>query len=413
MGEDSKSGSFGAAAKPLYILVFVIFVDFLCYSLGVPVLLAYVSRMNSTNVPDDVFVLGTLILTDLAQIAAMPIVGGLSDRIGRRPVLIVSMCGLVLSCALRAAAGDLVVFLFASFLYGAMSANVSTAFAAVADIALPSTRLRMFSWLTAALNSGYILGPVVGGVLAVHSLRTPLWTAVALSALGAAVVALLFRETLATATRSRRPVRYANPARYLAKARGIRLAAIARAYTLHQLAIALIPLGVTLYVAHRHSFDPPKIGLFLTLISLTSFFAQLFLVGPLTRRLGEVRSAVTSLLVGGVGFALFGLSPAAIGVWIAAMLMPLRTVASPIMASQMSALTPQSEQGSLQGANAALTSVTRVLVQLALVAAFSSSSRDVSNLAWSAPFLAAALLLVASAGLMLRHRSASDEDQGR
>src|SRR3989441_6951138 len=197
---------FGLVTRPLLIIFLTIFVNLIGFGIIIPLLPFYAQTFGASPL-----VIGLLFaIFSLCQLIAAPALGDLSDRFGRRPVLIFSLLGTVASFVMLALAQTLTVLFLARIVDGLSGGNISTARAYVADITEPKDRARAYGLIGAAFGLGFILGPALSGVLARVSYTAPIWAAAALTLVATAMAWLWLPETV-----HRTRAGTGNPFRYL------------------------------------------------------------------------------------------------------------------------------------------------------------------------------------------------------
>src|SRR3989441_4592385 len=197
---------FGLVTRPLLIIFLTIFVNLIGFGIIIPLLPFYAQTFGASPL-----VIGLLFaIFSLCQLIAAPALGDLSDRFGRRPVLIFSLLGTVASFVMLALAQTLTVLFLARIVDGLSGGNISTARAYVADVTEPKDRARAYGLIGAAFGLGFIMGPALSGILATVSITAPIWVAAALTLVAAAMAWLRLPETV-----HRAHAGVGNPFRYL------------------------------------------------------------------------------------------------------------------------------------------------------------------------------------------------------
>jgi DHA1 family tetracycline resistance protein-like MFS transporter len=340
----------------------------------------------------------------LMQFVCSPLLGVLSDRFGRRPVIVLSNFGLGLDYVLMALAPT-VSWLFAGRLIsGITSASMTTASAYVADVAQPEQRAAGFGLLGAAFGLGFIAGPAIGGLLGGVDPRLPFWFAAALSLANAAYGFFVLPESLQREQQRAILWRRANPfgALKLLRSRH-QLLGLATVAFLSTLAGVVLPSIYVLYVSYRYGWDTRAVGFSLALVGVCSALAQAALVKPVVAHLGERGAMLAGLLCGAAGMAIFGAATTgtlfAFGIPLMALWGLAPAAAQSIMTRRVSA----SEQGQLQGALGSLASVASLVGPglFTLIYARSIDGHGARNLPGAA-WLLSTLMLLGAAILMLR-----------
>jgi MFS transporter, DHA1 family, tetracycline resistance protein len=340
----------------------------------------------------------------LMQFVASPLLGVLSDRFGRRPIIVLSNLGLGLDYVLMALAPT-VSWLFAGRLIsGITSASMTTASAYVADVAQPEQRATGFGLIGAAFGLGFIAGPAIGGLLGGVNPRMPFWFAAALSLANAAYGFFVLPESLQREQRSPIVWRRANPfgALKLLRSHG-QLFGLATVAFLSTLAGGVLPSIYVLYVSDRYGWNTRTVGFSLTLVGLCSALAQAALVKPAVARLGERGTILAGLLCGAAGMAVFGTATNGAVFVCGTPLMALWGLAPAAAQSIMTRRVGASEQGQLQGALGSLASVAALLGPglFTLIYARSIARHGASNIPGAA-WLLSTIMLLGAAVLMLR-----------
>lgn len=232
-----------------------------------------------------------------------PVLGGLSDRFGRRPVLLLALAGLALDYLLLAVANTLPLIFLGRVLSGVFGGSYAPAQAAIADVTPPDQRARRFGLVSAAFGIGFVLGPAIGGLLGQVGERAPFYAASALAALNFVYGLTIFPETLPPERRRGFAWRRANPLGALAVARaapGMLAAAIV--LTMWQIASLVYPLTWAFFGIARFGWSNAMIGASLAAVGIVIAFAQTVLTGRVVRRLGERDAATLGLVSAIAGF---------------------------------------------------------------------------------------------------------------
>jgi DHA1 family tetracycline resistance protein-like MFS transporter len=329
------------------------------------------------------------------QFVFMPVLGALSDRFGRRTVVLVSNVGLGLDYLLMAVAPTLSWLFVGRVISGITAASLSTAGAYVADVTPPERRAASFGKLGAAFGLGFILGPAVGGLLGTSSLRQPFWTAAALSLANAAYGFFVLPESLPPERRARFVWRKANPLGSLELLRSHReLSGLAGAGFLSRLAHDSLPSTFVIYAQYRYGWDAGMVGLSLAAVGACSMVVQAGLVGPVVSWLGERRALFGALAFGTVGFGIHAIAPTGGLFLLGVPFIAFYGLAGPSMQGLMSRRVGPSEQGRLQGAIASVAGIAGVVAPILFTQVFAASIGAGGPEVPGAPFLVAALLLV-------------------
>jgi DHA1 family tetracycline resistance protein-like MFS transporter len=301
-----------------------------------------------------------------------PLLGVLSDRYGRRPVILISCLGLGLDYAFMALAPSLTLLFVGRVISGITSATIGTGFAYIADVTPEQDRARAFGLVGVAFGLGFVVGPALGGLLGGIEPRLPFWMAAAACLVNAGFGWFILPESLPPERRMAFQWKRANPVgafRLLGAHR--ELFGLSAVNFLGQLAHQVLPSVTVLYMSYRYGWDETYVGLTLALVGICSAVVQGVLVGPVVERLGERRTLLVGLLCGVAGMAIYGLAPTGPLFLIGVPVMSLWGLSGPAILGLMSRLVSPSEQGQLQGANTSLTSVAGLLGPGLFAAAFS------------------------------------------
>ena len=327
------------------------------------------------------------------QFLFMPVIGALSDRYGRRPVILLSCFGLGIDFLVMALAPNLAWLFVGRLVSGITASGFATAFAYIADVTPPEKRAAGFGMVGAAFGLGFVIGPAMGGVLGEIDPRLPFWAAGALAIVNAAYGFFVLPESLPPERRSAFSWKKANPVGSFVLLRSHpELSGLAVSHFLMQLAHVVLPSVTVLYMGYRYGWSTLQVGLTLAAVGICSMVVQGGLVKPVVAKLGERRALATGLAFGAAGFAWYGLAPN--GAWFLAGIpvMALWGFANPSLQALMTRRVSPSEQGRLQGANSSLTALAGILGPGLFSQVFAAFIASLTG----APFLAAAALLLVS-----------------
>ncbi len=338
------------------------------------------------------------------QFVFSPVLGGLSDRFGRRPVVLLSNFGLGLDYVLMALAPSLTWLFIGRVISGITSASVSTAFAYIADVTPPERRAAMFGKIGVAFGAGFILGPAVGGLLGGMDPRLPFWVAAGLSFTNALYGLLVLPESLPKDRRSPFRWKSANPLGALRLLGSDRvLAGLSLVNFLAQVAHVVLPSTFVLYATYRYGWDATTVGLTLAMVGICSMAVQGLAIGPIVRKFGERRALLLGLFSGAAGFLIYGAAPTGPLFWLGIPVMSLWGVAGAATQALTTRLVAPDQQGQLQGATSSVQSVSQMLgpFLFTLTFAYFIGAKAPLQLP-GAPFLLASVLLVAALLIAMR-----------
>ncbi|HYK97822.1 MAG TPA: TCR/Tet family MFS transporter, partial [Candidatus Acidoferrales bacterium] len=338
------------------------------------------------------------------QFVFSPVQGGLADRFGRRPVILLSNLGLGLDYIVMAIAPNIPILFIGRLVSGATSASFSISGAYVADVTPPHERAARFGMLGAAFGIGFIVGPAIGGLLGAIDLRAPFWAAAALSITNFLYGALILPESLPKERRSPFRLRAANPigaVRFLGS-RPV-LLSLATAMLFAFLAHDAIPNTWVLYTTYRFDFDERAIGVSLAIVGAASLVVNGFLVGRVVKRLGDYNTLLAGLGFGIISELLFTFAPTT---WLLLGTLPIYALAGLSSGPFQSIATREvqpNEQGQLQGALTALRSMVTLVTPALYTGTFALFVGPLAGVGLpGAPYLLAAILMAATTVLVVR-----------
>ena len=337
-----------------------------------------------------------------------PLLGALSDRFGRRPVVLLSNFGMAADYGIMALAPSVAWLLLGRMLSGLCGASWTVAGAYIADTTPAEQRAARFGILNAAFGFGFVVGPAVGGLFGALDPRLPFWVAAGLSLANGLYGIFVLPESLNLANRAPFTWRIANPigAFGLLRRHPVVLGLAAAAF-LTDIAHEVNPTVFVLYTDHRYGWDLAAVGWALAAVGVSSALVGAVFVGPIVSRLGERRSVVVGLALGASSFAAQGLAPT--GAWFAAAIPfgAFWAIWRPAAQQIMTAHVEPSEQGRLQGAISAVQGIAFMIGPVLFAGVFAASARGGGGagtvaeplLPAGAAFLLAGLLLAASTAL--------------
>jgi DHA1 family tetracycline resistance protein-like MFS transporter len=341
----------------------------------------------------------------LMQFIFSPILGSLSDRFGRRPVVLLSNFGLGLDYVLMALAPSLIWLFVGRVISGITSASISTAFAYIADITPAERRAAVFGKVGAAFGAGFVIGPAIGGLLGDADPRLPFWVAAGLSFANTIYGLLILPESLPRDRRAPFRWKSANPigALHLLRSDGI-LARLSLVNFFTQLAHAVLPSTFVLYATYRYGWDSKTVGITLAMVGICAMLVQGAGIGPIIRRFGERWALLLGLVCGAAGFLIFAMAPTGPLSWLGIPVMSLWGVSGAAIQSMMTRQVAPDQQGQLQGATTSVQSISQLLgpFLFTLTFAYFIGAKAPLQLPGAPFFLASALVLL---GFMIAART--------
>nr|WP_262507574.1 TCR/Tet family MFS transporter [Hymenobacter arizonensis] len=340
----------------------------------------------------------------LAQFCFAPVIGGLSDKLGRRPVLLAALLGLGLDYIFLTFAPTLAWLFVGRVIAGITGASFTTATAYIADISTPEKRAQNFGLVGAAFGVGFIVGPAIGGLLADYGSRVPFMVAAGLSLCNFLYGFFVLPESLAPEQRRAFQWRRANPVASLLRLRKYpAVLGLVASLILIYLAGSSTQSVWTFYTMFKFGWTERMVGISLAVVGLFSGLVQGGLVRIAIPKLGAARAIVIGLSCYTVGFVLFAF--ASKGWLMLVFLAPycLGGLAGPALQGTISSQVPANEQGELQGSLTSLISATGVVGPLMMTYLFGYFTRPTAPVQFpGAPFLLGAVLTLVSVGLAVR-----------
>jgi DHA1 family tetracycline resistance protein-like MFS transporter len=350
-------------ASVVFVLI-TLFIDVLGIGLVIPILPRLVQSLLGGAVVEASFVYGLLVsLYAVMQFFCAPVLGALSDRFGRRPVILLALVGLGCDYVLLSFAPTIWFLVLGRIIAGVFGATYTPAGAYIADVSPPEKRAANFGLMGVAFGLGFIAGPLLGGLLGETNLHLPFMVCAGLTFLNFLFGLLVMPESLRPENRRALQIGQMNPFGALRAVWRYRsVAVILPVFAAAQLAQQGLQTVWVPYTTYRYGWSVAGVGLSLAIVGLLSAFSQGVLVGPLVGRFGEKRTLMGSLMVAVVGMLLFGL--AAQG-WMMYAVVAVYCLGlgllNPSVQGLLSRAMPANEQGLLQGA------MTSVMTSAAIV----------------------------------------------
>jgi DHA1 family tetracycline resistance protein-like MFS transporter len=350
--------------SPLGVVVAIVLVDLLGFSVVMPLLAPFAQEYGLNEVQ-----IGLLYAAyPMCQLVSAPILGRLSDRYGRRPLLIVSQAGTALSFLVLGLSRNFTVMLLARMLDGASGGNILVAQAYVADVTKPEDRARGMGLIGMAFGLGFVLGPLLGGLLLSlpvdpsWRLRLPFLVGAAFSTIAWVLVLTRLPESLPADASARQAARVVS---WRGLIDAVSLPGVGRLIVLGALVVlgfAALEGTFSLYLNRRLGWGPQRAAFGFTALGLVSALVQGGLIRRLVPRFGEPRLIVAGIATLAVGFAILGLTTGATALWGAIVVVGVgQGLASPTVSGLLSRVAPVSEQGAIFGTLSAAQTLARML----------------------------------------------------
>jgi len=413
-----------AKKRAFFFILATILINMIGVGIAWPVLPKLVQSMGSGSISEAASTYAIVgILFALGQFFFSPLIGMLSDKYGRRPILLISLAGLSADYLLTAIAPTIFVLAIARLVGGIFGATISTANAYIADISSPEDRAKNFGYIGAAFGLGFILGPALGGFLGEIDVRLPFFAAAALAALNVIFGYIALPETLELENRRPLDIKQASP-----------FASLRRIAAFPMLVPLLASLFITataqrgletiwvLYTEFRFEWTLTQATNSLVFVGVLYFVVQGFLVKPIVKKLGEWRTVITGFFISAIAMGLYGLASQG---WMVYPLVALYALGNGIGGPALNAICSKTVhadmQGQLQGTLNSINAVGVIVGPFcaSMVLAHVASEMPIINLpgAWfllsAVIFLIATLLMVRSANklaALLKQKAATDNN---
>ncbi|MEP2533302.1 TCR/Tet family MFS transporter [Shimia sp.] len=392
---------------PVLVILITVVIDAMGIGLILPVMPDLIRDLTGGDLAEAA-VWGGVLSTVFAvmQFLFGPFLGSLSDRYGRRPVLLVSLVIMSADYVVMALADTIWLLFLGRVVAGITAATYATALAYMADISTPKEKAAAFGIVGAGFGIGFVLGPVLGGVLAEFGTRAPFWAAAGLAGLNALLGWVVLKETVTDATRRAFQWSRSNPLGSL-RALG-QLPAVGKlliVFFIYQVATAVYPAVWPYYTTERFGWSPGMIGVSLAAYGTTFALVQGFLIAPSIRYFGNRITVIIGLSVEFASFIFLGFVSS--GTLLLAMVpvFAFGAVGLPALQGILSRRIPDDSQGELQGVLASLTSLATIIAPLLMTQTFAHFSGEGAPVYLpGAPFLVSAFLMVLSVAIFARSK---------
>ena len=389
---------------PLIFILITVMLDSMGIGLIMPVMPDLIQELEAGDLGQAALWGGILAaIFAVMQFLFGPVIGGLSDRFGRRPVLLIALVVMAFDYVLMAVAGTIWLLVIGRIIGGITAATQSTASAYMADISKPEDKSANFGLIGAAFGMGFVLGPLMGGLLAEYGTRAPFWAAAVLAGANAIFGYFALPETVTDQIRRPFSLRRANPLgafKHIGQLPGLgRLMGMSFIYGI---AFFVYPSIWAYFGKLQFGWGPGMIGLSLGAFGIGIAIVQGVLIRPILARIGERNAVLLGLGVDVVAFVALGFVTNG---WIALALTPLTalgSIAGPALQGIMSRTAPDDQQGELQGALTSINAVASIAAPLAMTQVFFYFTHENAPIYLpGAPFILSAILVVGAIGVYL------------
>jgi MFS transporter, DHA1 family, tetracycline resistance protein len=387
---------------PIFLILISLFIDTMGFGIIIPVVPNLLKQLTGNpSTAHAAFIGGFLISTyAVMQFFCGPIFGGLSDRFGRRPVLLASLFGFGLDYMITAFAPTIEWLFVARFFAGILGASFTTGSAYISDISTPETRAQNFGLIGVAFGLGFILGPMIGGLLGNYGLRVPFFAAAALSLCNWLYAFFYLPESLTQANRRPFDWKRANPIgtfKSLFQYPVIKQLFIA--LTLVYIAAHAVQSNWSFFTTEALHWGPKEIGISLTVVGVAFALVQGGLIRVIIPKLGQSKSVYVGLSLTAAGMLLYAFASQSWMMYAFTVVYCLGGIAGPALQGIMAGIIPSNAQGELQGGFTSLASLTSIvgpiLMNVVMFPYFTSSDAPI-YFPGSAMLLGAVFCLIAS-----------------
>ena len=340
----------------------------------------------------------------LVQFLCAPFVGALSDRFGRRPVLLLSLLGFGLDYLVLAIAPSIAWLFVARVIAGFFGASFTTGAAYIADVSSPDKRAQNFGLIGAAFGLGFIIGPVTGGLLGELGARVPFYAAAALTLLNFLYGYFILPESLPESNRRAFEWKRANPlGTLLALKRYPAVASLIGSLTFIYIASHAVQGTWSYFSMEKFGWSESMVGYSLGMVGVMSALVQGLLIRKIIPWLGSFKALVFGIALNFIGLILFSIASSGWMLFVFVIPYTLGGIAGPALQGILSNQVPANEQGQLQGALTSMMSATGIVGPLVMTSIFSYYSHAESEIYFpGAPFVAGAILVAIALGLIVR-----------
>ena len=391
-----------SSRSALLLMALTILIDFTGFGLILPLLPFWAEHVGA-----NAFEIGLLLTVyALAQFIFTPVLGTLSDRYGRRPIIIISLLIEAVSLALTALAGNLPLLFFARFIGGLGASNIGSAQAVVADVTTPAERAKGMGLIGAAIGVGFVLGPALGGVLSPLGATLPFWVAMGVALVNALLVILFLPETRTRRTEMVARVQRGANVLFSGWRSALRYPAVLRLIAINllvTLAFTAMESVFALFAQHNFGWTAVQIGYIFTYVGVIVVIMQGGLVGQLVKRFGEQRLMLAGLALLAVGLILLAFSVQITLVIVALGILSIGDGAvTPTISTLLSFASSEDAQGETLGLAQGVGGLGRVLGPLAAGSIYTLASPGIPFIVGGMLSIVAALLALPALPLMAR-----------
>lgn len=392
--------------KAALVFIFItVLIDVIGIGIIIPIIPVLIQELTGGTISQSSSYAALLVLAySSMQFLFSPVIGGLSDQFGRRPILLISLFGFGIDYIFLALAPTIGWLFVGRIISGITGASFSTASAYIADVSPPEKRAQNFGLIGAAFGLGFIIGPTLGGLLGEYGSRIPFWVSAGLSLINWLYGYFVLPESLAPEKRRKFDIKRANPIGSLLSLKKYpMIVALVASLFLVTVGGFAVQGTWTFYTMEKFSWSEWQVGLSLGFVGLMVAIVQGGLIRVIIPKLGQERALFFGLIINAFGLVAFGLASSPWMMYAIMVPFALGGLAGPAFQGIISSQVRDNEQGELQGALTSLNSVAAIIGQPLMLWLFRSfTAQDTAYYFPGAPFLAGAVLTVVSIFLTMR-----------
>lgn len=375
-------------------------IDVIGWGIIIPVIPGLIEELIQGNISEAAKVGGWLTFAyAITQFVFAPLVGNLSDKYGRRPIILISLFGFTLDYLLLAIAPTITWLFIGRIIAGVTGASITTASAYIADISTPENRAKNFGMIGAAFGLGFIIGPVIGGLLGQYGARVPFYATAVLCFLNFLYGYFVLPESLTNENRRAFNIKRANPVgSFLSLKKYPSLIGLVLAMFILYVASHAIQSNWSFFTMYKFNWDEKMVGLSLGMIGLCVAIVQGVLIRWINPKLGNEKSIYVGFFLYSIGMLLFAFASESWMMFIFLIPYCLGGIAGPALQAVISIQVPENEQGEIQGTLTSLMSASAILGPPIMTGVFYYYTKEDASFTFAgAPFLLGGILMVISA----------------
>lgn len=385
--------------KSLLFIFITVLIDCIGLRIIYPVAATIITELSGESVNEAVVYSGWLMTSyAIMQFICSPILGKLSDRFGRRPILLLALFGLGINYLILAYSTSLYWLFIGRIIAGVCGASITTAFAYIADISSAEHRAKNFGIISSAIGIGFIVGPVLGGMLSEFGTRVPFFVSAALAFINCVYGFLYLPESLKNIGKTKFSLKDISPIQFITYTKGdARLKALFVVMLLFYLSAQVIPSIWPFYTKYRFNWNDLQIGYSIAFVGFLVALVKLLLVDFSQKQLGIKQAIYIGFVLNVLGLTLMAFASNTESIALSIIIYSLGGITPTLLQGSISNITSEHKQGEIQGVLTSLLSLSTIVTPFISTHLFYHFTREASTVAFSgAPFILAALLVFLS-----------------